>query len=180
MHLSKIQVSRWRSGSRAPPHLPGAPTLHTVPPPAQAAWKPAWPSGLLPTEGWWSPHASPRTPSTSWRQQTPRMRSDPPWRRTVFSLENGQSLQFSSYTPHGPSSRSACSDSVAFFKTCSALLLLLADMQVCGALCGKHLGGSAKAPASRGVSGVGQVPPSACCCPPSPEPPAEGRRTVRR
>lgn len=133
-----------------------------------------------PQRGWWSQHACPRTPSTSWRQQTPCMRSDPPWRRTVFSLENSQSLQFSPYTPHGPSSRSACSGSVAFFKTCSALLLLLADMQACGALCGKRLGGNAEAPASRGVSGVGQVPPSACCCPPSPEPPAEGRRTIRR
>ena len=98
----------------------------------------------------------------------------------MFSLENGQSLQFSPYTPRGPSSRSVCSGSVVFFKTCSALLLLLADMQVCRALRGKHLGGRAEAPASRGVSGVGRVPPSACCCPPSPEPPAVGRWTVRR
>lgn len=98
----------------------------------------------------------------------------------MFSLENGQSLQFSPYTPRGPSSRSVCSSSVVFFKTCSALLLLLADMQACSALRGKHLGGHAKAPASRGVSGVGQVPQSACCCPPSPESPAVGRRAVRR
>ena len=34
----------------------------------------------------------------------------------MFSLDNGQSLQFSPYMPCGPSSRSVCSGSVVFFQ----------------------------------------------------------------